>query len=67
MKRGAIAMASMIGAVFLAQAASAQQPGPARARFEFQVLEIEGSRIDRLTVIFEQPNEEPQAEVAAGG
>jgi putative hemolysin len=34
---------------------------------EFQVLEIEGSRIDRLTVIFQEPNEEPHAEVAAGG
>jgi putative hemolysin len=34
---------------------------------KFQVLEIEGSRIDRLTVIFQEPNEEPHAEVAAGG
>ena len=33
---------------------------------KFEVVEIEGSRIDRLTVIFE-PTEEPQAEVASGG
>jgi putative hemolysin len=33
---------------------------------KFQVLEVEGSRINRLTVIFEEP-EEHQAEVAAGG
>ena len=32
----------------------------------FQVLDVEGSRIDRLTVIFEQPTEEPRAEVASG-
>jgi putative hemolysin len=36
-------------------------------RITFQVLEIEGSRIDRLTVIFEEPPEEAPAEVAAGG
>jgi putative hemolysin len=34
---------------------------------KFQVLEVEGSRIDRLSVIFEEPNEEPQAELAADG
>jgi putative hemolysin len=34
---------------------------------KFQVLEVQGTRIDRLTVIFEEPNEEPQPEVAAGG
>jgi putative hemolysin len=33
---------------------------------EFEVLEVEGSRIERLTVIF-KPTEEPHAEVAAGG
>jgi putative hemolysin len=33
----------------------------------FQVLDVEGSRIERLSVVFEEPNEEPQAEVAAGG
>jgi CBS domain containing-hemolysin-like protein len=32
----------------------------------FEVLEVEGSRIDRLSVVFEEPNEEPQAEVVAG-
>jgi putative hemolysin len=34
---------------------------------EFQVLEIEGSRIDRLTVVFSEPPKEAPAEVAAGG
>jgi putative hemolysin len=34
---------------------------------KFDVLEVEGSRIDRLAVVFEEPNEEPQAEVVAGG
>jgi putative hemolysin len=34
---------------------------------KFQVLDVEGSRIDRLTVIFENPTEEPKAEVASGG
>ena len=34
---------------------------------KLQVLEVEGSRIDRLTIVFEEPNEEPQAEVVAGG
>jgi magnesium and cobalt exporter, CNNM family len=34
---------------------------------KFEVLEVEGSRIDRLSVVFEEPNEEPQAEVVAGG
>jgi putative hemolysin len=34
---------------------------------KLQVVEVEGSRIDRLTIIFEEPNEEPQAEVVAGG
>ena len=34
---------------------------------KLQVVEVEGSRIDRLTIIFEGPNEEPQAEVVAGG
>jgi putative hemolysin len=34
---------------------------------ELQVVEVEGSRIDRLTIIFEEPNEEPRAEVVAGG
>jgi putative hemolysin len=34
---------------------------------KFDVLEVEGSRIDRLSVVFEEPNEEPQAEVVAGG
>ena len=34
---------------------------------KLQVLEVEGSRIDRLTIIFEEPNEEPQAEVVSGG
>ena len=34
---------------------------------QFQVLEVEGSRIDRLTVHFEEPNQEPHAEIAAGG
>jgi putative hemolysin len=33
----------------------------------FQVLDVEGSRIDRLIVVFERPNEEPKAEVASGG
>jgi putative hemolysin len=31
---------------------------------KFHVLEIEGSRIDRLTVVFDQPNGAPQPEVA---
>jgi putative hemolysin len=34
---------------------------------KFEVLDVEGSRIDRLSVVFEEPNEEPQAEVVAGG
>jgi putative hemolysin len=34
---------------------------------QFQVLDVEGSRIERLSVVFEEPNEEPQAEVVAGG
>jgi len=34
---------------------------------QFEVLDVEGSRIERLSVVFEEPNEEPQAEVAAGG
>jgi magnesium and cobalt exporter, CNNM family len=34
---------------------------------KLQVVEVEGSRIDRLTIVFEEPNEEPQAEVVAGG
>jgi putative hemolysin len=32
----------------------------------FQVTEVEGSRIDRLIVTFEKPNEEHRAEVASG-
>jgi putative hemolysin len=32
----------------------------------FEVVEVEGSRIDRLSVVFEEPTEEPQADVAAG-
>jgi putative hemolysin len=34
---------------------------------KFQVLDVEGSRIERLSVVFDEPNGEPQAEVAAGG
>ena len=34
---------------------------------KLEVVEVEGSRIDRLTIVFEEPNEEPQAEVVAGG
>ena len=34
---------------------------------ELEVFEVEGSRIDRLTIVFEEPNEEPRAEVVAGG
>ena len=34
---------------------------------KLQVLEVEGARIDRLTIVFEEPNEEHQAEVVAGG
>jgi putative hemolysin len=34
---------------------------------KFEVLDVEGSRIERLSVVFEEPNEEHQAEVAAGG
>ena len=33
---------------------------------KFQVADVEGSRIERLIVRFERPNEEPQAEVASG-
>jgi putative hemolysin len=32
----------------------------------FEVVEVEGSRIDRLSVVFEEPTEEPQPPVAAG-
>jgi putative hemolysin len=34
---------------------------------KFEVLEIEGSRIDRLSIVFQEPTEEPQADLAAGG